>query len=298
MEQPTRSMLPDGRRMHLSHGPIDLIIQADGAPDEVAAAHEQAAARFRHLLPELCEELPLLRTMVAAGPCPLAGPVARRMWAAAVPHLPTFITPMAAVAGAVADEVLTALVAGRRLDRAAVNNGGDMALYIAPGQSWRVGVVVDPLNPRRPAGLEITHAMRPRGIATSGRGGRSHTLGIADSVTVLAGDAATADAASTLAANAVDLPGHPGITRVPACELAPDSDLGDRPVTVSVGPLTEAEQESALDAGTQVAARMVRQGLIKAAFLVLGTRMRVVGQPDGVLTAPERDETREEPADA
>lgn len=297
MEQPTRRMLPDGRRMHLSHGPIDLIIQVEGAPDEVAAAHEQAAARFQEVLLELCEELPLLRTMVGAGPCPLAGPVARRMWAATVVHLPTFITPMAAVAGAVADDILAALVAGRRLDRAAVNNGGDMALYIAHAQAWRVGVVVDPLNPRRPAGMEITHAMRPRGIATSGRGGRSHSLGIAESVTVLAADAATADAAATLIANAVDLPGHPAVTRVPARDLAPDSDLGDRPVTVSVGPLTEAEEERALKAGTECAARMVRSGLIDAAFLVLGARMRVVGQPEGAL-APRENEKREDTVDA
>jgi ApbE superfamily uncharacterized protein (UPF0280 family) len=32
-------------------------------------------------------------------------------------------------------------------------------------------------------------------------------------VTVLARDAATADAAATLIANAVDLPGHPGVER-------------------------------------------------------------------------------------
>lgn len=151
--------------MHLSHGPIDLVIQVDGAPDEVAVAREQATARFDGLLDELCHELPLLRTRVSDGPCPVTGVVARRMWTATVLHLPTFITPMAAVAGAVADEVLAALVAGRTLDRAAVNNGGDMALYLAPGQNWRVGVVVDPLDPRQPASLEITHGHAPRAVS-------------------------------------------------------------------------------------------------------------------------------------
>ena len=34
---------------------------------------------------------------------------------------------------------------------------------------------------------------------------------------------------------AVDIPGHPAITRRPACELSPDSDLGARPVTTGVG---------------------------------------------------------------
>lgn len=274
--------------MHLSHGPIDLIVQADGAPVEVAAALEQAAARFHGLLPALCDELPRLRAPVTAGPCPLVGPVARRMWAATVSHVPVFfVTPMAAVAGAVADDVLAALVAGRTLRRAAVNNGGDMALHLTPGQSWRVGVVVDPRHPRRPASLDITQAMGPRGVATSGRGGRSHSLGIAESVTVLAADAARADAAATLIANAVDLPDHPAVRRVPARVLAPDSDLGDRPVTVEVGPLSTREQDRALDGGVRAAARMARDGLITAAFLVLGDRMRVVGLPKGALTGLE-----------
>lgn len=287
MEQPCRRMLPDGRRMHLSHGPIDLIVQADGAPVEVAAALAQAAARFDGLLQALCDELPVLRAPTTAGPCPLVGPVAQRMWAATAAHRPAFVTPMAAVAGAVADDVLAALVAGRDLRRAAVNNGGDMAVFLTPGQSWRVGVVVDPLNPRRPASLEITPAMRSRGVATSGRGGRSHSLGIAESVTVLAADAARADAAATLIANAVDLPGHPAVRRVPARDLAPDSDLGDRLVTVAVAPLSTEEQDRALDAGVHAAARMARDGLIDAAFLVLGDRMRVVGLPKGALTGAE-----------
>ena len=48
------------------------------------------------------------------------------MW----PYREQFITPpWRAVAGAVADEVLQALVHGRGLKRAYVNNGGDIALY-------------------------------------------------------------------------------------------------------------------------------------------------------------------------
>ena len=74
-----------------------------------------------------------------------------------------------------------------------------------------------------------------RGVATSGRHGRSFSLGIADAVTVLARTASQADAAATIIANAVDLPGHPAIVRCPACDLQPDSDLGARLVTREVG---------------------------------------------------------------
>ena len=99
--------------------------------------------------------------------------------------------------------------------------------------------------------VELTADMPVRGIATSGAatkgaGGRSFSLGIADAVTVLAAIAAAADAAATIIANAVDLPGHPAIRRVPASEIDPDSDLGDRLVTVTVGRLFESEIRAAL----------------------------------------------------
>jgi hypothetical protein len=64
-------MLEDGRRLHLNHGPIDLIVEAFGAPEEVAASYRQAIARFETILSELVGELPLLRQPVAPGPCPV-----------------------------------------------------------------------------------------------------------------------------------------------------------------------------------------------------------------------------------
>src|SRR5258708_14478124 len=87
-----------------------------------------------------------------------------------------------------------------------------------------------------------------RGVATSGRHGRSFSLGIADSVTVLARTASQADAAATVIANAVDLPGHPAITRRRASDLQPDSDLGARLVTRDVGRLSAAQIDRARDA--------------------------------------------------
>src|SRR5207249_962633 len=170
------------------------------------------------------------------------GAIARRMHVAVKPYAAeVFITPMAAVAGAVAEEVLATMVAAAPLARAYVNNGGDIALHIAPGESFKIGMAN---RPDRPAlfGSATLHAEEPvRGIATSGWRGRSFSLGIADAVTVLAESASAADAAATIIANAVDLPGHPAISRVPACELSPDSDLGTLPVTQNVGWLSHSE---------------------------------------------------------
>jgi ApbE superfamily uncharacterized protein (UPF0280 family) len=278
------ALLPDGR-LHLQHGPIDCLCRAWGDPAEIAAAYAQATAAFPAILPDLCAELPHLRT-----PLPTDAPegaVAKAMHAACAPFAGQWITPMAAVAGAVADFVLAAMTHGRALDRAFVNNGGDIAFHLAPGGALRCGLVSDLAAPALDGVFELRAEHSSRGLATSGRatkgqGGRSFSLGIADAVTVLAATAARADAAATIVANAVDLPGHPAIRRRPARDIDPDSDLRDRPVTWAVGPLAEADALRALDAGAAVAESLLRRGLIHGAVLALGGRMRLCG-----ITRPE-----------
>lgn len=261
--------LADGR-LHLQHGPIDLVIEAFGAAEEVECAYGQAVDRFGDILPTLVRELPALRRPVGDA-CPVVqGPVARRMAVAVWPHRAMFITPMAAVAGAVADEMLQALVAGRTLDKAYVNDGGDIAVHLAPGHELRAGIFAAALD----GVARLTHDRPVRGIATSGRGGRSFSLGIADSATVLATTAAAADAAATLVANAVDLD-HPAIERRPARDLDPDSDLGDLPVTVAVGPLSDDAIAEALDRGAAEARRLRLRGLIEGAALSLRGQWRI-----------------------
>lgn len=270
---PQAALLPDGKRLHLHHGPIDLIVEATGSTEEVAAATRQAQRAFQPVLKTLVSELSLLRTAADAISKAPVGPVARRMLAAVSPHAKVFVTPMAAVAGAVADHILSELCRGRRLRRAYVNNGGDIALFLERGETFTIGTVANG------AGLEKITVHRKdsvRGIATSGWRGRSHSLGIADAVTVLADCAAAADAAATLIANAVDLPGDPSIRRKPARELAPDSDLGDRLVTVEVGVLSREEKATALDRGVKMAQDMRRRGLIVAAKLCLQGETRAV----------------------
>ena len=228
-------LLEDGRRLHLHDGPIDLIVEAFGETNEINAAYRAAAVRFVHVLDELCGELTFLRQATRADGALPSGVIARRMVAAVAPYCEqTFITPMAAVAGAVAEEILGAMTAAVRLSRAYVNNGGDIALHLAPGENFVVGMVERPDCPSLFATATLDSGQPARGIATSGCHGRSFSLGIADAVTVLADRAAMADAAATIVANAVDLPGHPSVVRVPARSLAPDSDLGDRLVTRGV----------------------------------------------------------------
>jgi ApbE superfamily uncharacterized protein (UPF0280 family) len=358
------ALLPDGR-LHLQHGPIDCLCRTWGEPAEVRRAYGQAAGFFATVLDDLCAELPLLRAALPTPPP--TGAVARAMHAACMPFADRFITPMAAVAGAVADAVLAAMIEGRDVARAFVNNGGDIAFHLAPGTSFRCGLLTDisawaqadvvtadppgcvvpcpagqtesppertlvsatrarhgpprswetdpaptsrlapPVSARNERARIASHrsaavaaplldgtflltADHPaRGLATSGRackgrGGRSFSLGIADSVTILARTAAQADAAATIIGNAVDLPGHGAVDRRPASEIDPSSDLGDRLVTFDIGALTEQDIDTALDAGTVMADILRRDGKIEGAVLALCGRLRI---PHPFLTLQE-----------
>jgi uncharacterized protein len=282
MRSPQIGFLADGRRLHLHDGPIDLIVEGRGSETDVRAAYDAAVRRFTGLLDELCAELPVLRQATDPTKCILRGRVARRMYAAVAPFASRhFITPMAAVAGAVAEEILGAMMIAARLDRAYVNNGGDIALHLADGEQFTVGLMDRPDRQGVMRTMIVDAADPVRGVATSGRHGRSFSLGIADAVTVLARTASEADAAATIIANAVDLPGHPAVVRVPAHDLQPDSDLGARPVTRDVGHLSDGEIGEALDAGAHCARELLSARLIEGAALrllgettVVGTRIR------------------------
>jgi ApbE superfamily uncharacterized protein (UPF0280 family) len=276
----TRRRMDDGRWL-FQHGPIDLVIDCDGDPKACDQALRQAWQRFQGVLVELVADLPRLRSPLAAV-CPWepdgAGrPVAARMVDACLPYARQyglFITPMAAVAGSVADEIV-GFFCRPGIHRAYVNNGGDIALHLGPGRHYDLGVVTNLQLPVIDGRFGIESSAAVRGIATSGWRGRSFSLGIADSVTVLAATGAAADAAATMIANRVDVD-SPAVRRRPASELKDDSDLGERLVTVDVGALSAEEVASALDGGAAFAEEIRQLGLIAAAALSLRGQARVV----------------------
>ncbi|MEM9319156.1 MAG: UPF0280 family protein [Pseudomonadota bacterium] len=276
MQGPKAAYLDGTERLHLQHGPIDLIIGAEAdQPAARQAAFETAISRFETLLEELVAELPLLRQ-----PLPLAaapeGFVARRMYQAADLYAAhSFVTPMIAVAGAVADEILDVMTSAVSLRRAYVNNGGDIALHLTPGAQYAAAMISPDGTDLGRIAIEAGTGIG--GLATSGRAGRSLSLGIADSVTVAAFDAARADSAATLIANAVDLPEHPGIRREAANQLQPDSDLGARAVVCDVPTLSMDEKAAALARGQACAEAMIRDGTIAGAALFLQQSSEIVG---------------------
>lgn len=279
-------------------------------PDAVALAYSQAHETFQCVLSDLVAELDDLRTPLraaqrASSDEPLhtrssealnptlwkpKGPVAQRMFAAAAPYASIveksgYVTPMICVAGSVADHILQSMLCNNTLRRAYVNNGGDIALWLAPDESFTVGICENTETAQVGSQIEIQARHHVRGIATSGWQGRSHSLGIADAVTVLADTAASADVAATIIANAVDLPGSECIRRTPAVELSPDSDLGERLITVAVDKLALPLINRALDRGQQRAMQLLSKGLITSAYINLQAHHRVCGNPLHTLRA-------------
>lgn len=256
MIPPVARRLPDGRRLHLQHGPMDLIVHVGGPRQAVDRAETAAIARFETILDELVPQLSLLRSPLDRDRLPdVQGTVAPRMVAAAATFADVWVTPMVAVAGSVAEEIRDTIAAVDGVTSAYVNNGGDVALHLVAGESLRVGLVADLTTGALDHVLPVAGEDDIRGLATSGAGGRSHSLGVADAVTAIGIRTSVCDAAATVVANAVDLPDHAAVRRIPARELDPDSDLDEQLVTIDVGELSPHDVEAALDAGEREARR-------------------------------------------
>lgn len=187
------------------------------------------------------------------------------------------LTPMAAVAGTLADGVADWLVE-QGMTRILVDNGGDLAIRLAPGETVSVGVRTDIRDP------EITHILRLNdrspewGVTTSGLGGRSFTRGIASGVTAVALRASDADAAATAIANACWI-ADPAIRQVPAHTLDPGTDIPDLPVTIQVGKLSERALARAVANALDKANNLADRGRIVGALVAAG---QVVGMTHGL----------------
>jgi uncharacterized protein len=266
--QPTAHLLK-GDRLHLQHGPIDLIIKAEGDGLAVKQAYAAAVERFQTVLSELAAELSELRKPLSLEKPMVRSSISKRMVAACWPYRDYFITPMAAVAGSVSDEMKSVMLeTSPALKSLYINNGGDIAVHVAKGAILKIGMVTDLAKATAEGMITVNHDAKIGGIATSGWRGRSFSRGVADAVTVLAQSASEADAAATIIANAVDV-NSPAIERAPAQSLDPDSDLGNILVTIAVHHLTRDDIATAFKAGERVAATLQRTKLIQAYVIAL-----------------------------
>ena len=191
-----------------------------------------------------------------------------------------WLTPMAAVAGTVADAVADFLFA-QGAEKVTANNGGDIALRLAPGQSLGLGVLYDLERGGVDRVVHLTAEKGVGGVATSGLGGRSLTTGIASGVTVFSRRCAQADALATLLADRSCIDSPAVHTRL-AGELDPDSDIADLPVVVSVEPLSREEKERALEQVLREGEEQYRRGNLLACIATV-QGVTVTYDPNGIL---------------
>lgn len=246
-------------------GPMRLVIGAwkEGqARTEAALAAAETAfdylariARFRKML-----SLPAGRIQEKP-----EDEIARRMLRSVRRIGDADLTPMAAVAGTLADFVADGLLE-RGMTKVVVDNGGDVAVRLSGNESVTIGIRPDIRQ------QEISHVLRldarlpSWGIATSGLGGRSFTRGIASAVTTISREASMADAAATAIAN-VCFVVDDRIVQVPAEDLDPNTDLMGIPVTVRVGSLSPEKVAMAVQNALLKAEALKKAGAIIGALI-------------------------------
>jgi ApbE superfamily uncharacterized protein (UPF0280 family) len=177
------------------------------------------------------------------------------------------LTPMAAVAGTIADEVADFLFE-RGMTKVVVDNGGDVAIRADGEVSITVGIRPDVSDRAVSHVIGLDPGLRSHGVATSGLGGRSLTRGIASAATVIARTASLADAAATAVANASFLEGAQ-VWRRPAEEIDPYTDIPGLDITVKVGALSDDKKRRALSKALGRAEDLVRRELILGAFVAV-----------------------------
>ncbi len=266
--------LPDGKRLHLKEGALDLIIQAFGRPPEVGRAYDACIERARALTVELTEDLPLLQAGKAA-----AGAVGQRILAACkgldVPGL-------AALHGAVADELCAAMAAAGKVERAFVNNRGVLSFHLAEGQSLTPAMMDWPAYQRYNVTVPVSSALRTRGLAASGWVYDGLALGWVNRIHVAAESAALA--AACLGAIAVKMRPEGGGVMHQAEAVRPGCVLGSLEVYAPV-PVSGLEAEATLQRGVVKAQALMEAGTITLAAIELGEVYRLIAPPHYSLKA-------------
>jgi hypothetical protein len=253
--------------MFVEVGPASLVIQGekDGRPFEFE--REQLIKNVNSILGEIRDYLPVLKQKSYKIKNTKHMPdVPRKMVEAVKTIDEASLTPMAAVAGSVADAIKDFLKS-EGLDLVLVNNGGDISIFNENGRRLKIDIG-DIFSCRRsPHALSIEH-LGDYGIATSGFGGRSFTLGLADTVTVIAASGALADAAATFICNCTDTESDQ-VMRQRASEIDPLTDIPDELVTIRVNQLNEHDIFNSVENGLIIANNMIKQSNIYDAIIRL-----------------------------
>lgn len=267
-------------RVFLNYGPVQMLLMAQ-APGRVMTGELQEAAEY---VTAVLAELAQVQKQAKAAATLAEGdfsryPLALRLMVEAVLETgDRTLTPMAAVAGTFAD------LAGDRLAekgaaKVMINNGGDIAVRLFGREKTKLGLTPGLESSGFSHVLNLSAGDGVGGVATSGLGGRSFTKGIASAVTVVAGTARAADACATLIANHC-FAEDPGILRLPAELLDPNTDIPGHLVTVKAENLRPQTKARALENGLEKAGELKSRGCIHGAVLFIDDKVRMI--PEGL----------------
>jgi len=254
------------------NGPMRIVIQAwDKKKPDLKMASQAAQFAFT-CLEQVAQNHVILKQQHAHLPTGLEQ-IPETMVKSVLSTKEKDLTPMAAVAGSIADAVANWLFK-HGITRVIVNNGGDIAIRLAENETARVGI-----RPRIETHF-ISHfvdlkwispskeASPSWGVNTSGFGGRSLTRGIASAVTAFAKTSALADAAATSIANACFASDN-SIVQVLAREIDPFTDIREIPVTLKIGKLKKSCVIKAMDRALCKAEQHVESGIIHGALIAV-----------------------------
>ncbi|MDL2226091.1 hypothetical protein LJB86_00325 [Deltaproteobacteria bacterium OttesenSCG-928-M10] len=270
------AILDDGMAL-AQYGPMRLTIQAWAAGGPSTELARKAGEFSFSLLPRLAPGRELFRrdlhpfdTIKPDFAEPMFNLMVSAVRQTGLPEL----GPMAAVAGTVSQTVAEFLKEAGA-DKAIVENGGDLAVWLKPGQAVKVGVRLGVDNPLPSYKMVLSGDLKPFwGVASSGLGGRSLSQGLADTALCVAASGPLADAAATAVANHCRVD-SPAVKMAAAETLDPDTDIRGLMVTESVGELTEAEVDAALASALRYAQKLTDQGMILGAAVSLRGRLAV-----------------------
>ena len=198
--------------------------------------------------------------------------IANTMFNSTKLFLPKFITPMASVAGSISELLLLKVLEKFNVNKIYINNGGDISLYITKNEKFNFSIGGE-------TGFIVEYSDMDGlgGIATSGWKGRSFSMGIADSVTVIAEKASVADAAATIICNHIDLEDSKKVKKVIANDLYENTDLNNKLITVSVEDLTESEIKEAILKGKAISEYFIAKKIIKSVIINLQNNILILG---------------------
>lgn len=268
----------------VDYGPMQMTIQAVFTGKQSNKQVQDAGRYAKELLTEIAGQKEIAKRAQQDLPSSVFGSeVLQRMISAVRQSTDKTLTPMAAVAGTIADMTADYL-ADLGAIKVIVNNGGDIAIRLQEGQTARVGIAVSRNETVMPTVL-ITKESGIEGIATSGLGGRSFTKGIASAAVVAAKSAALADACATSIGNAV-FTEHPHIRLALAEELDPNTDIRGHYVVKEVGLLPPDIIQKALNNGRTHGVKLLADQVIFRAALFIEDWSTLI--PDNWLMSDEQ----------